>query len=101
MRVLSGIGNVLLTIVKWILKVILFALKAVLEVAKIFLLLLNLVFRIFMASTTSGRKLGSVDGIADYIAGMMFLESDPIFNISYVGTYSKNGTTYYEFRCYR
>ena len=53
------------------------------------------------ASTTSGRKLGSVDGIADYIAGMMLLESDPIFNISYAGTYSKNGTSYYEFRCYR
>ena len=53
------------------------------------------------ASTTSGRKLGSVDGIADYIAGMMLLESNPIFNISYAGTYSKNGTSYYEFRCYR
>lgn len=53
------------------------------------------------ASTTSGRKLGSVDGIADYIAGMMLLESDPIFNISYAGIYSKNGTSYYEFRCYR
>lgn len=53
------------------------------------------------ASTTSGRKLGSVDGIADYIAGMTLLESDPIFNISYAGTYSTNGTSYYEFRCYR
>lgn len=53
------------------------------------------------ASTTSGRNLGSVDGIAEYIAGMMLLESDPIFNISYAGTYSTNGTSYYEFRCYR
>lgn len=53
------------------------------------------------ASTTSGRKLENVDGIVDYIAGMMMLETDPIFNISYAGIYSNNGTTYYEFRCYR
>ena len=44
MAVISGIGNVLLTILKWILKIVLGILRLVLEVAKIFLLLLNLVF---------------------------------------------------------
>lgn len=53
------------------------------------------------ASTTSGRLLESVDGIVDYISGMMLLETDPIFNISYAGIYSYNGIDYYEFRCYR
>lgn len=53
------------------------------------------------ASTTSGRGLGSVDGIADYIAGMMLLETEPEFNIQCVGTYNLSGTEYYEFRCYR
>ena len=42
MAVLSGIGTVLLTILKWILKIVLGILRLVLEVAKIFLLLLNL-----------------------------------------------------------
>lgn len=53
------------------------------------------------ASTTSGRKLGSEDGIADYIAGMMLLETEPVFNIEYAGVYNLNGTDFYEFRCYR
>ncbi len=53
------------------------------------------------ASTTSGRKLGSEDGIADYIAGMMLLETEPVFYIEYAGVYSLNGTDFYEFRCYR
>ena len=53
------------------------------------------------ASTTSGRKLGSEAGIADYIAGMMLLETDPVFYIEYTGIYSLNGTDFYEFRCYR
>ncbi len=53
------------------------------------------------ASTTSGRKLGSEDGIADYIAGMMMLETEPVFYIEYAGVYSLNGTDFYEFRCYR
>lgn len=53
------------------------------------------------ASTTSGRKLGSVDGIADYIAGMMLLETEPVFYIEYAGVYNLNGTDFYEFRCYR
>ena len=54
MAVLSGIGNVLLTILKWILKIVLGILRLVLEVAKIFLLLLNLVFRVFMAFVGAG-----------------------------------------------
>ena len=53
------------------------------------------------ASTTSGRKLGSEDGIADYIAEMMMLETEPVFYIEYTGVYSLNGTEFYEFRCYR
>lgn len=53
------------------------------------------------ASTTSGRKLGSEGGIADYIAGMMLLETEPVFYIEYAGVYNLNGTDFYEFRCYR
>ena len=53
------------------------------------------------ASTTSGRKLGSEDGIADYIAGMMMLETEPVFYIEYTWVCSLNGTEFYEFRCYR
>lgn len=53
------------------------------------------------ASTTSGRKLGSEEEIADYIAGMMLLETEPVFNIEYAGVYNLNGTDFYEFRCYR
>ena len=54
MAVISGIGNVLLTILKWILKIVLGILRLVLEVAKIFLLLLILVFRVFMAFVGAG-----------------------------------------------
>ncbi len=53
------------------------------------------------ASTTSGRKLGSEEEIADYIAGMMLLETEPVFNIEYAGVYNLNGTDFYEIRCYR
>lgn len=53
------------------------------------------------AATTSGRKLGSVDGIASYIAEMLSLEIGPYFYIEYAGVHSINGTDFYEFRCYR
>lgn len=53
------------------------------------------------AATTSGRKLGSVEGIADYIAEMLSLETVPYFYIEYAGIYSQKGTDFYEFRCYR
>ncbi len=53
------------------------------------------------AATTSGRKLGSVDGIASYIAEMISLETGPYFYIEYAGVHSINGTDFYEFRCYR
>lgn len=53
------------------------------------------------ASTTSGRKLGSEGEIADYIAGMMLLETEPVFYIEYAGAYNQSGTEFYEFRCYR
>lgn len=54
-----------------------------------------------IAATTSGTRLGSVDAIADHIAGMLLLESSPVFNIVYVGVYDLNGTDFYEFRCLR
>ncbi len=53
------------------------------------------------ASSTSGKKLGSEDGIANYIAEMMLLETEPLFYIEYAGIYTLNGTDFYEFRCYR
>lgn len=53
------------------------------------------------ASTTSGRKLGSEEGIAEYIADMMLLETEPVFHIEYAGVYNLNGMDFYEFRCYR
>lgn len=53
------------------------------------------------ASTTSGRKLGSEEEIAEYIAQMLLLETEPVFYIEYAGIYSLNGTDFYEFRCYR
>ena len=53
------------------------------------------------AATTSGRLLGDEEGIADYIAGMLLLENDPLFNIRCTGTYETAHETFYEFRCYR
>ena len=54
MMVLSGMGNVLLTVLKWMLKIVLGILCLILELAKIFLLVLNLVFRVFMAFVGAG-----------------------------------------------
>ena len=53
------------------------------------------------AATTSGRALGSEEEIAQYIADMLLLESDSVFNIRYTGTTKTSGETFYEFRCYR
>lgn len=54
------------------------------------------------ASTTSGRLLGSEDGIAQYIADMLLLETVPSVEIEYAGVYTSNtGSTFYEFRCHR
>lgn len=53
------------------------------------------------AATTSGRALGSEEEIAQYIADMLLLESDSVFNIRYTGTIKTSGETFYEFRCYR
>lgn len=53
------------------------------------------------ASTTSGERLGSEDGIAQYIAELLALENGPYFFIEYAGTYDNGGTNCYEFRCYR
>lgn len=53
------------------------------------------------AATTSGRALGSEEEIAQYIADMLLLESDSVFNIRYTGTTKTPGETFYEFRCYR
>lgn len=54
-----------------------------------------------IASDIVGNKLGSVDGIADYIAGMLLLETQPVFNVTYAGVYTLNGVDFYEFRCHR
>lgn len=53
------------------------------------------------AATTSGRRLKSENKIAEYIADMLLLEEDTIFNIRYVGTVRQSGERFYEFRCYR
>ena len=53
------------------------------------------------AATTSGRALGSEEAIAKYIADMLLLESDNVFNIRHTGTTKTSGETFYEFRCYR
>lgn len=53
------------------------------------------------AATTSGRTLGSEEAIAKYIADMLLLESDNVFNIRYTGITKTSGETFYEFRCYR
>lgn len=53
------------------------------------------------AKTTSGRLLETEDGIAQYIADMLELESGPYFLIEYVGIYSTGSSDFYEFRCYR
>lgn len=53
------------------------------------------------ASTTSGRMLVSEEGIADYIAEMLALETGPYFAISYAGIYEGTSGDFYEFRCYR
>lgn len=53
------------------------------------------------ASDITGYKYGSVEAIANDIAGMILLENGDIFNITYAGTYKTNNETYYEFRCHR
>lgn len=64
-------------------------------------------FSVFMetdlnkASTTSGRLLKSEEGIVDYISALLLLEKDPVFNITYAGTYKTNSEVFYEFRCHR
>lgn len=53
------------------------------------------------ASTISGELLGSEDAIANYIAEMMALETEPYFAISYAGIYKGTNGEFYEFRCHR
>jgi outer membrane biosynthesis protein TonB len=53
------------------------------------------------ASCIDGSALKSEEEIAQYIADMLLLESDPVFNIRCVGTTTLSGETFYEFRCYR
>ena len=53
------------------------------------------------ASTIDGQRLSSEDAIAEYIASMLLLETDPVFYISYDGVYTTGGADYYEFRCHR
>lgn len=53
------------------------------------------------ASTISGSPLVSEEGIADYIAGMLALETGPCFAISYAGIYEGTNGDFYEFCCHR
>ena len=53
------------------------------------------------ASTLSGKRLPTEDAIAEYIAGMLLLENNPVFYIRYEGIYTTGGTDFYEFRCHR
>lgn len=53
------------------------------------------------ASTISGELLGTEDGIAEYIAGMLALETGSYFAISYAGIYEGTSGDFYEFRCHR
>ena len=53
-RVLAGLGNVLVAILKAIAWLMLNALQLVLNVAKVFLLLLGLVGRVFLAFVRAG-----------------------------------------------
>ncbi len=53
-RIFGAIGKVILTILKWIARIILGALKLVLELAKIILLLFGMVARVFLAFVRMG-----------------------------------------------
>lgn len=53
-RFLAGLGNVLVAILKAIARLVLNALQLVLNVAKVFLLLLGLVGRVFLAFVRAG-----------------------------------------------
>jgi hypothetical protein len=53
------------------------------------------------AVTTSGKSLKSEEEIAAYLADMLLLETDPVFEIRYAGKTKTSGGTFYEFRCYR
>ena len=53
-RFLAGLGNVLVAILKAIARLVLNALQLVLNVAKVFLLLLGLVGRVFLAFVRVG-----------------------------------------------
>ena len=53
-RIFEAIGTVILTILKWIARIILGALKLVLELAKIILLLFGMVAGVFLAFVRMG-----------------------------------------------
>ena len=53
-RFFAGLGNILVTILKAIAWILLHALQFVLNVAKVFLLLLGLVGRVFLAFVRAG-----------------------------------------------
>ena len=55
MVVLSFSGKVLLTILEWMLKIVYGIFRLILEVAKLFLMLLNLVLRIFFTFVGAGK----------------------------------------------
>jgi len=52
--ILSGIGVVLITLLKWMGMIILGALRLILELAKVIFLMFGLVARVFLAFTRAG-----------------------------------------------
>ena len=54
MMILSAVGNGIITVFKWILKILLGILSLVLELAKVILLLFGLVARVFLAFVRAG-----------------------------------------------
>jgi hypothetical protein len=54
MMILSAVGNGIITVIKWILKIMLGMLRMVLELAKVILLLFGLVARLFLAFVRAG-----------------------------------------------
>lgn len=53
------------------------------------------------ASTIVGEPLRSEEEIADYIVGMLALETGDVVAVSYAGVYEGNHYDFYEFRCHR
>lgn len=65
-KILAGVGTIILTILKWIIKIVLELLKLILELAKIILLLFSLVARLFLAFVRAGTPYHYQTGRSSY-----------------------------------